>query len=246
MRRQTCAHPRHTRAARGQSAIVNSQSAINPQSPRAGTIANPQSPSPFCLSYHPTPDHPYPFSKSLKSVLHKRDTLETLDARRSPRSRPNAAWRRYDARALPENVVSGAGRKLDFADFRPWCEVRFDPASGPGGQNVNKVATRATIVFDFQRCSLLSDVQRGRIARRCAKRLTHDGRLRVVAQQQRTQAGNRELAQARLVELVTQALHVPKRRRRTRPTAASRRRRLESKRRRGEIKRRRAAGGLAE
>jgi ribosome-associated protein len=129
--------------------------------------------------------------------------------------------------------------KLEFSELAPWCEVRFDPGQGPGGQNVNKVSTRATILLDFWACPLFSELERERIAQRCGKRLTHDGRLRVVAQQQRTQAGNRTLAQTRLVALVLQALRVPKRRRPTRPTAGSQRRRLESKRRRGEIKRQR-------
>ena len=129
-----------------------------------------------------------------------------------------------------------------FSDLAPWCALRFDPGQGPGGQNVNKVSSRATILFDFRACPLLTDWQRERIAQRLAKRLTHDGRLRVVAQQQRTQAGNRELAQTRLVELLAQALHVPRRRRPTRPTAGSQRRRLETKRRRAEIKRGRTQG----
>jgi ribosome-associated protein len=140
-------------------------------------------------------------------------------------------------------LADGLGKiVVDFAKLAPWCEVRFDPGQGPGGQNVNKVSTRATILLDFRACPLFSELQRERIARRYAKRLTHDGRLRVVAQRQRTQAGNRTLAQERLVELVSQALRVPKRRRATRPTAGSQRRRLESKRRRGEIKRGRQAG----
>jgi ribosome-associated protein len=130
-----------------------------------------------------------------------------------------------------------------FSELAAWCEVRFDPGQGPGGQNVNKVSTRATILLDFWTCPLFSELQRGRMAQRWAKRLTHDGRLRVVAQQHRTQAGNRALAQLRLVELVSEALRVPKRRRPTRPTAGAQRRRLESKRRRGEVKRGRQGAG---
>lgn len=138
--------------------------------------------------------------------------------------------------------MSGAGWSFEFAELAPWCEVRFDPARGPGGQNVNKVSTRATILFDFRACVLLSEVQRQRIAGRCAKRLTHDGRLRAVSQRERSQAANRTLVEARLVELLAEALHVPKRRRPTRPTGGSQRRRLETKRQHGETKRQRAAG----
>ena len=133
-------------------------------------------------------------------------------------------------------------RQIDIADLRRWIEARFDAASGPGGQNVNKVSTRATLLFDFQDCPLFSDAERDRIARRCASRLAADGRLRVVAQQQRTQVGNRALAESRLVELLVEALRRPKTRRPTRPTAGSKRRRLAEKKRRGEIKKNRRVG----
>ena len=130
-------------------------------------------------------------------------------------------------------------RRFTIDDLEPWIEVWFDRSSGPGGQNVNKVATRATLAFDFRACTLLSEVEAERIARRLATRRTHDGRLRVVAQSARTQAANRALAEERLLDLLTEALHVPRKRRPTRPSAASRRRRLDDKTRRGETKRRR-------
>lgn len=126
-----------------------------------------------------------------------------------------------------------------IADLSPWIEVRYDAASGPGGQHVNKVATRATLLFDFTACDRLSPVQRERIRQRYATRLARDGRLRVVAQRHRSQAGNRAAAEARLLELLAVALHVPKTRRPTRPTAGARGRRLAEKRRRSETKSRR-------
>ena len=122
--------------------------------------------------------------------------------------------------------------------------MRFEPARGPGGQNVNKVSTRAVLLFDFEACTLLSDPQRARIAGRYAARLARDGRLRIVAEQARTQVGNRALAERRLLELLASALHVPTPRRATRPTAGSQRRRVQTKRRHGELKqqRRRTCG----
>ena len=131
-------------------------------------------------------------------------------------------------------------RRFDLADLTAWIELRFDPARGPGGQNVNKVATRATLILDFRACPHFSDPQRERIASLYARRLSRDGRLRIVAQQQRTQTGNRAVAEERLLALLDAALHVPRPRRATRPTAAARRRRVATKKRRGEIKRLRA------
>lgn len=126
-----------------------------------------------------------------------------------------------------------------LGELEPWIEARFDPASGPGGQHVNKASTRATLLFDFQACPRLSPAQRARIAQHCATRLSADGRLRVVAQQSRTQSDNRRLAGERLLELLAAALHVPRPRRPTTPTAGARRRRLEAKHQRARTKERR-------
>ena len=127
-------------------------------------------------------------------------------------------------------------------ELLPWIEVRFDRASGPGGQNVNKVATRAALLFDFRGCPLLGESAPGRIAECYATRLTQDGRLRVVAQRERTQGANRAIAERRLLELLESALHTPTPRRPTRPTRSSQRYRVADKRRRGDIKRQRRRG----
>jgi ribosome-associated protein len=127
--------------------------------------------------------------------------------------------------------------RFELAQLAPWLTYTFDRASGPGGQNVNKVSTRATVWFDLTACPLLTDPQRDRLRQRLATRLGADGRLRVVMQQARTQSGNRALAERRLLELLTEALHTPRVRRPTRPTAAARERRLQAKRRQTERKR---------
>lgn len=132
-------------------------------------------------------------------------------------------------------------RRLNIGELTPWLEWRFDPAGGPGGQHVNKVSTRATLLFDFQNCPLFTAEQRDRIARRCASRRTRDGRLRVVAQQWRSQSANRAVAEERLVALLADALRVRPPRRPTRPTAGSQRKRLQAKKRRGDVKRDRRA-----
>ena len=124
-------------------------------------------------------------------------------------------------------------------DLAPWIEERFDRGGGPGGQHVNKVSTLVTVLFDFAACPLLTDLERERIARRLHSRLSADGRLRLVIAEERSQLANREAGAARLIALLTEALHVPRSRRPTRPSAGSRRRRLADKRRRSESKQRR-------
>ncbi|TWT42364.1 Peptidyl-tRNA hydrolase ArfB [Phycisphaerae bacterium RAS1] len=130
----------------------------------------------------------------------------------------------------------------DIDALRPWITVTFDRSGGPGGQNVNKLSTRATLLFDFERCPALAEPQHALIRTRLARRLSTDGQLRLVAQSSRTQEANRKDAERRLIELLTQALHVPRSRRPTRPTAASRRRRLQDKQRRSTVKQSRRGG----
>jgi len=127
--------------------------------------------------------------------------------------------------------------QLEICHLRPEIEVRFTRSAGPGGQNVNKVSTRVTLLFDFQHCAAFTDTQKQQLHRRLATRLSRDGRLRIVSQRARTQSANRALAEDRLLELLRETLKTRKIRRPTRPTAASRTRRLDAKRRRGEAKR---------
>jgi ribosome-associated protein len=127
--------------------------------------------------------------------------------------------------------------RLEIRRLQPWLEARFARSSGPGGQNVNKLNTRVTLLFDFQAADILTTTQKQRVRQRLSTRLSRDGRLRVVSQQTRTQAANRAAAERRLLELLREALKVRKRRRPTRPTAAARERRLTEKRRRGALKR---------
>jgi ribosome-associated protein len=120
------------------------------------------------------------------------------------------------------------------------------PSSGPGGQNVNRVQTRATLSFDVAGSPSLSDEQRQRIAERLGSRISRAGLLRVTSQRHRSQAANRKAAVERFAELLADALSEDPERRPTKVPKAARRRRLEGKRRRSRIKRERRAPPLSE
>lgn len=117
----------------------------------------------------------------------------------------------------------------------------FIRGSGPGGQNVNKVATAVQLRFDVRRSPSLPDAVRARLERLAGKRLTADGVLVITAQRHRTQDRNRDDALDRLLALIREATERPKPRRATKPTFASKKRRLESKSKRSEVKRLRVA-----
>jgi ribosome-associated protein len=110
-------------------------------------------------------------------------------------------------------------------------ELRFSRSSGPGGQHAQKTETRVEALFDVEASEALSARQKQRVLRKAGPV------LRAVAQDERSQARNRELAVERLVDALGEALRVPRRRVPTKPTAQSRERRLEAKRRRSELKR---------
>ena len=116
-------------------------------------------------------------------------------------------------------------------------DERFVRASGPGGQNVNKVSTAVALRFDAARSALLADDVRQRLRAIAGTRMTAEGVVVIDARRHRTQAQNREDARLRLVELIRQALVKPKRRRKTRPSKASVEKRVQSKKRRAETKR---------
>jgi len=114
--------------------------------------------------------------------------------------------------------------------------VTFSRSSAPGGQNVNKVSTRATVSFDFENCAALSEFHKERIRKTLGRRMDRFGRLQIICQEHRTQLANRKAAVERLVELLRQALTPPKPRKKTHVPYGQKQRRLESKRHRSKIK----------
>jgi ribosome-associated protein len=112
-------------------------------------------------------------------------------------------------------------------------------ASGPGGQNVNKVSSAVSLRLEVDRVAGMDHAMRSRLVRLAGRRLTEDGVLVIKAQEHRTQSANREHAVQRVVELLREAAIVPRKRIATRATRGSRLRRLETKKLRGDVKRQR-------
>ena len=122
-------------------------------------------------------------------------------------------------------------------------ELRFtySRSSGPGGQNVNRVRTRVTLLFDLRQSRSLTDTQKRSVAIRLSTRINREGVLRVVSQRHRTREANRKAAVERFDELMAGALARRTPRKKTRISAGKKRRRVEAKRRRGEIKQSRSS-----
>ena len=128
--------------------------------------------------------------------------------------------------AVDDNIVIEEGE----------IEERFVRASGPGGQNVNKLSTAVQIRFDAMASASLDEATKSRLRRRAGRRMTAEGVIVILAQRFRTQEANRRDARNRLAALIRAAAVAPKPRRPTRPTLGARKERMEDKKRRGRLK----------
>lgn len=135
-------------------------------------------------------------------------------------------------RPAPDGVEVAPGVRAPESALR----FQYARSSGPGGQNVNKVNTKAELWVPVSALTGLTDRAVGRLRAMAGRRLTAAGEIHIAADTERTQEGNRSAVLDRLRELLVQAMHEPKPRRKTRPSRAAKQRRLESKRRRGEVK----------
>ena len=121
--------------------------------------------------------------------------------------------------------------------------LSYARSGGPGGQHVNKTSTKVLLRWNLETTAALTEEQRARVRQKLASRLTEDGELLVTSERYRDQSRNVDDAVAKFAALLRDALHVPRKRKATKPTRASQKRRMDAKRRRGDIKKQRRRPG---
>jgi ribosome-associated protein len=144
-----------------------------------------------------------------------------------------------DEPVQPAGVTLAPGVRVDPSRLR----LQYARSGGPGGQNVNKVNTKTELWVPIAAIIGMTEAAKARLAKLAGFRLTIAGEIHIAAENHRTQEANRTEAFDRLRELIIQATHVPKARRKTKPSKGAKRRRLDEKKRRGEVKSNRRYSG---
>lgn len=120
-------------------------------------------------------------------------------------------------------------KQIDADALRPFTSFQTSRSGGSGGQHVNKVETKVTLLFDVDAATFLSEEEKARIRERLANRLQADGRLQMVSQETRSQLMNKEIAVQKLIDLLSLAIKADKPRKATKPSRAANQKRLEAK-----------------
>lgn len=121
-------------------------------------------------------------------------------------------------------------KKIDTDSLLPFVHFQTSRSGGAGGQHVNKVETKVTLLFDIDSATVFSEVEKARLRKRLSNRLQADGLVQIISQETRSQRRNKELALGRLVELLVSALRPEKPRKATKPSKAAVQKRLDAKR----------------